>query len=91
MKAVAIHVLAIIIMTVMFLVAILTVFGIWSDFNTKEVTKASCLNYILRYCEDWLSSNFEGNPPAWKGPEISNCMELGIEVPPTAETCRLQV
>jgi len=84
-KAVAVHTLFLIAVTVIFLFFAIAVFMGWVKLTDKITSPQICNSKLLAYCSEWSSKNYGNTPYDWSK-DASGCVK--IQIVPTIEKCK---
>jgi len=84
-KAVAVHTLFLIAVTVVFLFFAVAVFMGWIKLTDNTISPPICNSKLLAYCSEWSAKNYNAVPYDWSK-QASGCVK--IQIVPTVEKCK---
>lgn len=84
-KAVAVHTLFLIAVTVIFLFFAMAVFMGWIKLTDNITSPQICNSKLLAYCSEWSAKNYRDTPFDWSK-EAAGCVK--IQIVPTVEKCK---
>jgi uncharacterized membrane protein YkgB len=84
-KAVAVHTLFLVAVTVIFLFFAIALFMGWIKITSDVANPAICNSKLLSYCSEWSASNYGSAPKNWAD-EAPGCVK--IQIVPTIEKCK---
>lgn len=84
-KAVAVHTLFLIAVTVIFLFFAIAIFVGWIKLTEDVANPAFCNSKLLSYCAEWSRTDYYKTPYDW-GEKAPGCAK--IDITPTVDKCK---
>lgn len=85
MKAVAVHAIFLIAVTVIFLFFAMAIFFGWIKITEKIANPMICNSKLLSYCSEWSKTDYQKAPYDWSK-EAPGCSKKGFT--PSIEKCK---